>query len=73
MYKRISYKYSETLKELTGKNSVLPLFKIDINSCCKRVISIKKTRIIVFFPGEKYSCKYILPVCCKGYLEVNKP
>ena len=69
MYKLICNKYGREYKTLTGKNSVLPLFQIDINSCSKRIIRENKTCIVVLFPGDKYSEKYILPITCKKHID----
>lgn len=65
MYKFIAYKYGRECHILTGKENVLPLFKIDYRGCMKRKVIVQKTQIKVYFPGEKYSEKFILPVSCK--------
>lgn len=69
MYKFIAYKYGRETRILTGKENVLPLFLIDYRGCMKRKIIVQKTQITAFFPGEKYSEKFILPITCKRYLD----
>ena len=62
MFKMDIYKNGRKSHTLTGKKSVLPLFRIDIGSACTRVIKRNIKSVIVHFPGDKYAITYTVPI-----------
>ena len=68
MYKKTNYKYHARASEYTGKSKVLPDFLEDLNIARPVSVTEYKTRLYVFFGGEKYQILYTLPPACKKYL-----
>lgn len=62
MYKKQTFKYMRPCAVYTDRELVTEDFMMDAAMGAPASVRVYKTRIVVYFPGGKYSCRYTMPV-----------
>ena len=69
MYKKQTFKYFRPCAVYTDRERVTADFMVDAAIGAPASVRVYKTRIVVYFPGGKYSCRYTMPVDYLKYID----